>query len=142
MLTSWLEGFAKLHSFKMRGSEVLYSGAMLRSPNYVASVEAGELVPMITLNKFNTEEEEWSWWESLQILVKTFQMEEGGNNNPALWRIGPEDEGVYLAVTDAKVATRYDHSFEGRCQLHNCCTCLQHSSKDKESYLLLQVQYI
>ena len=121
MLTSWLEGFAKLHSFKMRGSEVLYSGAMLRSPNYVASVEAGELVPMITLNKFNTEEEEWSWWESLQILVKTFQMEEGGNNNPALWRIGPEDDGVYLAVTDAKVATRYDHfHLKAGAKLHNC----------------------
>ena len=41
IMTSWLEGFAKLHSFKMRGSEFLYSGAMLQSPNYVASVEAG-----------------------------------------------------------------------------------------------------
>ena len=40
-MTSWLEGFAKLHSFKMRGSEFLYSGAMLQSPNYVASVEVG-----------------------------------------------------------------------------------------------------
>ena len=41
IMTSWLEGFAKLHSFKMRGSEFLYSGAMLQSPNYVASVEVG-----------------------------------------------------------------------------------------------------
>ena len=33
VLTSWLEGFAKLHSFKLSGSSVLFSGAMLRSPN-------------------------------------------------------------------------------------------------------------
>ena len=107
MLTSWLDGFAKLHSFKMKGSEILFSGAMLKSPNYVASVEAGELVPMITLNRFETEEEEWSYWELAQIMMKTFMMDEGGNNNPALWRIGPQDDGIYLAVTDAKVATRH-----------------------------------
>ena len=52
VLTSWLDGFAKLHSFKMSGSEILFSGAMLQSPNYVASMKAGELVPMITLNTF------------------------------------------------------------------------------------------
>ena len=68
-MTSWLDGFAKLHSFKMKGSEVLFSGAMLKSPNYVASVEAGELVPMITLNRFETEEEEWSYWEDVSGLV-------------------------------------------------------------------------
>ena len=108
VLTSWLDAFAKLHSFKMSGSSVLYSGAMLKSPNYVDSVEKGELVPSITLNKFNTDEEEWTWWELLQIIYKSMvTMDESGNNNPALWRIGHEDDGVYLAVTDAKVATRY-----------------------------------
>ena len=79
---------------------------MLQSPNYAASVEAGELVPQITLNKFSSEEEEWSWWEKLQIFYKMLRMDEFGNNNPALWRIGPQEDGVYLAVTDAKVATR------------------------------------
>ena len=92
----------------MSGSSILYSGAMLKSPNYVDSVEKGELVPSITLNKFNTDEEEWTWWELLQIIYKSMvTMDESGNNNPALWRIGREDDGVYLAVTDAKVATRY-----------------------------------
>ena len=38
----------------MSGSEILFSGAMLQSPNYVASLEAGELVPMITLNTFRS----------------------------------------------------------------------------------------
>jgi len=111
VLTSWLDGYAKLHSFKMSGSSILYSGAMLKSPNYVDSVEKGELVPSITLNKFNTDEEEWTWWELLQIIYKSMvTMDESGNNNPALWRIGPENEGIYLAVTDAKVATRFNIS--------------------------------
>ena len=47
VLASWLEGFAKLHSFKLAGRSLLYSGAMLASPNYVASVEQGELVPQV-----------------------------------------------------------------------------------------------
>ena len=54
----------------MSGSHILFSGAMLQSPNYVASVAAGELVPMITLNKFRTEEEEWTWWDKLEIIYK------------------------------------------------------------------------
>ena len=36
VLNSWLEGFAKLHSFKMDGANILYSGKMLESPNYLA----------------------------------------------------------------------------------------------------------
>ena len=89
------------------GSNVtVHSGKMLESPTYLASVAAGELVPQITLNKFSSEEEEWSWWEKLQIFYKMLRMDEFGNNNPALWRIGPQEDGVYLAVTDAKVATR------------------------------------
>ena len=36
ILNSWLEGFAKLHSFKMDGTNMLYSGRMLESPNYSA----------------------------------------------------------------------------------------------------------
>ena len=39
------------------------SGKMLESPNYLASVAAGELVPQLTLNRFSSPEEEWSWWE-------------------------------------------------------------------------------
>ena len=107
-MTSWLDGFAKLHSFKMSGPQVLYSGKMLEPPNYLASLEAGELVPQLTLNKFATEEEEWTWWEKLVIFYKMLKMDEFGNNNPALWRIGPDsiEDGIYMAVTDGKVATR------------------------------------
>ena len=46
-MTSWLDGFAKLHSFKMSGGNILFSGKMLEPPNYLASVEAGELVELV-----------------------------------------------------------------------------------------------
>ena len=94
----------------MSGSNILYSGAMLQSPNYVASVKAGELVPMITLNRFRTEEEEWSLWDKFVILYKIMAGTEHGNSNVQLWRIGPQEDGVYLAVTDGKVATRFNIS--------------------------------
>jgi len=109
-LNSWLEGFAKLHSFKMSGDQVLYSGKMMESPNYMASREMGELVPMLTLNKFANPEDEWTWWEKLQILSKAFTGDTYGNNNPALWRIGPKDDGIYMAVTDSHTPTQFNLS--------------------------------
>merc|ERR1712042_178325 len=110
IFTSWLDGFAKLHSFKFSGSKVLFSGKMLESPNYLASVAAGELQPMTTLNKFGSVEEEWTFVEKMIILKKTFQMTSFDNNNPALWRIGRNniDDGIYLAVTDTPVPTRFN----------------------------------
>jgi len=110
ILTSWLDGFAKLHSFKFSGSQVLFSGKMLESPNYLASVAAGELQPMTTLNKFGTVEEEWTFWERMIILKNTLTMTSFDNNNPALWRIGKKsvDDGIYMAVTDAPVPTRFN----------------------------------
>eukprot|EP00092_Neocalanus_flemingeri_P065782 GFUD01080056.1.p1 GENE.GFUD01080056.1~~GFUD01080056.1.p1 ORF type:complete len:543 (+),score=150.85 GFUD01080056.1:194-1822(+) len=112
VLTSWLDGFAKLHSFKFSGSQVLFSGKMLESPNYLASVAAGELQPMVTLNGFSNPEEEWTWWEKMKILVNSLLLTAFDNNNPALWRIGKDnlDEGVYLAVTDAPVPLRFNIS--------------------------------
>ena len=39
-------------------------------------------------------------------------MKEFDNNNPALWRIGDRslEHGIYLAVTDGKVATRWSRT--------------------------------
>ena len=110
ILTSWLDGFAKLHSFKFSGSTVLFSGKMLESPNYLASVDAGELQPMSTLNKFGTVEEEWTFMEKMTILKKTILNTAYDNNSPALWRIGKNtlDDGVYLAVTDSPTPTRFN----------------------------------
>lgn len=54
---------------------------MLDSPNYVASKEKGELVPMVTLNKFDNEEDEWTWWEKLHIIFKMFIGDEMGRSD-------------------------------------------------------------
>jgi carotenoid cleavage dioxygenase-like enzyme len=110
--TSWLDGFAKLHSFKFNGAKVLYSGKMLESPNYLASVAQGELVPSLTLNKFSSLEEEWSWGEKLTILKNSLMMTAYDNNNPGLWRIGPDnkEDGIYLGVTDTPVPIRFNLS--------------------------------
>jgi len=112
VLTSWLDGFAKLHSFKFSGSQVLFSGKMLESPNYLASVAAGELQPMTTLNGFDSPDEEWTWWEKMKILGKSLLLTAFDNNNPALWRIGKDnlEEGIYMAVTDAPVPIRFNIS--------------------------------
>ena len=57
---------------------------MLDSPNYLASKEKGELVPMVTLNKFDNEEDEWTWWEKLHIVFKMFLGDEMGGNRLVL----------------------------------------------------------
>jgi len=112
MFSSWLDGFGKLHSFKFNGSRVLFSGKMLETPLYKASVKKGELVPQMTLNKFANPADEWSWFELAQIAYKMTQGMAGAydNANPAVWRMGPADakKGIYLAVTDDPVATRFD----------------------------------
>jgi len=110
--TSWLDGYGKLHSFKFSGSKVLYSGKMLESPNYLASVEKGELVPSVTLNKFATVEEEWTFTEKMLITAKSFALTAFDNNNPALWRIGPSniEEGIYMGVTDGPTPIRFNIS--------------------------------
>jgi len=112
MFSSWLDGFGKLHSFKFNGSRVLFSGKMLETPLYLASVKKGELVPQMTLNKFQNPADEWSWFELAEI---GYKMAKGmanayDNSNPGLWRLGPSHpkKGIYLATTDDPVATRFD----------------------------------
>ena len=85
---------------------------MLESPNYLASVENGELVPSTTLNKFATEEEEWTLAETMLITAKSFALTAFDNNNPALWRIGPssKEEGIYMGVTDGPTPIRFNIS--------------------------------
>ena len=67
---------------------------------------------MTTLNGFASPEEEWTWWEKMKILGKSLLLTAFDNNNPALWRIGQanEEEGIYLAVTDAPVPIRFNIS--------------------------------
>ena len=69
-LSSWLDGFAKLHSFKFDGSNVYFSGKMVESTTYMDSVAAGELVPQVTLNKLANPDEEWTALEIGDILYR------------------------------------------------------------------------
>merc|ERR1712080_222135 len=110
ILASWLEGWAKIHSFKFNGSRVLFSGKMLETPLYKENVENGELTPQMTFNYFDNPEDEWSFWEKLQIIRKAAGGSGYDNSNPAVWRIGPAnaEKGVYMAVTDDPLATRFD----------------------------------
>jgi len=112
ILASWLEGWAKIHSFKFNGSRVLFSGKMLETPLYKENVKNGEMTPQMSFNYFENPEDEWSFWEKLQIVRKMAGGMAGGydNSNPAVWRIGPAnpEKGVYMAVTDDPVATRFD----------------------------------
>ena len=100
VLSSWLEGWAKIHSFKFNGSRVLYSGKMLETPNYLKSVKKGELVPQMTFNYFDNPEDEWSFFEKLEIMKNMAKGTAFDNSNPAVWRIGPQDakKGITLGI--------------------------------------------
>jgi len=112
VLSSWLDGYGKLHSFKFNGEQVVFSGRMLESPNYLASVAAGELAPQTTLNAFTNVEDEWSFWEKLKIAYKVLMGTAFDNNNPVVWRLGPKspDSGIYLAMTDNPNPIRFNIS--------------------------------
>ena len=69
-LSSWLDGFAKLHSLKFDGRNVYFSGKMIASSTYIDSVEQGELVPQFTLSTFQNPEDEWTYWEYLEIMQR------------------------------------------------------------------------
>jgi len=70
-LSSWMDGMAKLHSFKFDGKNVFYSGKMIESSSYKDSVEKKELVPQITLGPFENSEEDWNMFEMKEIFERT-----------------------------------------------------------------------
>ena len=67
-LSSWLDGFAKLHTLKFDGRNVYFSGKMIESTTYMDSVEKDELVPQFTLSAFENPDDEWNFYEKLAIL--------------------------------------------------------------------------
>ena len=42
-----MDGWGKLYKIQFSDGEVLYSGRMVEVPNYLESVEKGELVPQV-----------------------------------------------------------------------------------------------
>jgi len=109
-LTNWLGGFGKLHSFKFNEGKVLFSGAMIKTPLYLASEAKGELVPQMTMNKFKTAEEEWSMMEKLDIMKNMVLMKAYDNANPMVWRLGSNNShtGKYIACSDMPLATQFN----------------------------------
>jgi len=116
-LSSWLDGFAKLHSFKFDGKNVYFSGKMLESTTYMDSVAKGELVPQLTLNPLANPDEEWTLMEVGEILYKQVKqwlnvgdLKHNGydNDNPGLWRLGSVEDPIYIAATDFPYPQRFD----------------------------------
>ena len=114
-LGNYMDGFAKLHSFKLDGPNVYFSGKMVESSTYKDSVAKGELVPQILLSHFPNADDEWSIWEMEEIMERAFNQMYGDashnafdNNNPAVWRFGSKDEPVYMATTDYPAPQRFD----------------------------------
>ena len=44
-----MDGWGKLYKIQFKNEEVLYSGRMVEVPNYLESLEQGELVPQVCL---------------------------------------------------------------------------------------------
>ena len=52
-LSSWMDGWGKLYKVEFTGTgEVIYSGRMVEVPNYLESLEKGELVPQVITKLF------------------------------------------------------------------------------------------
>ena len=81
---SYMDGFAKLHTFKLNGSQVYFSGKMIESTTYVDSVKAGELVPQILLNPFPNPDDEWNIFEMEKIMERSFNQFYGDGSHNAV----------------------------------------------------------
>ena len=59
--------------------------------------------------KFDDDEDEWTFWEKLQILMKIPEFRSFENVNPASWKLdGGPNEDIFMAVTDNTVSARID----------------------------------
>ena len=87
-LSSWLDGFAKIHTFKLDGQKVYFSGKMLESTTYMDSVAKGELVPQIMLNPFVNPDEDWSLFEVTEILQKQYNQWNGDMTHNGVSNLG------------------------------------------------------
>lgn len=98
-----LDSWAKLHRFNFNDGKVTMSGRMIESANYNKSVEAGKMVPTISLA--HVLPNDWSWFEMMEGAVNGYD-----NTNVLVWKLGPQDRNVgeYLAVTDYPTAHAID----------------------------------
>ena len=101
-LTNWMDGWAKLHSFTFNGPEVTFSGKLLESPLYKATLEAGDLVPSTTLSGLTPSE--WTIAEKIEIAGMFASQTAYDNQNVLPVKLGEQ----YFASTDWPTVTYFD----------------------------------
>ena len=83
-----MDGWGKLYKIQFKNEEVLYSGRMVEVPNYLESLEQGELVPQVCLffmfgdtTFYPVEYIMQIWWRGgwMDILGKTRDSEESSS---------------------------------------------------------------
>jgi len=101
-LTNWMDGWAKLHSFTFSGGKVTFSGKMLESPLYKATLAAGDLVPSTTLSGLTPTE--WTMKEKMKIASMFTSQTAFDNQNVLPVKLGEQ----YFAATDWPTITYFD----------------------------------
>ena len=95
--SQYMDSWAKLNKITFTGGpggEVLFSGRMIESDNYVRCAEAGTIQPSITVSSLSPDD--WSLAEQMQGMLNWYD-----NTNVLLWRLGAGDtNATYIATTD------------------------------------------
>ena len=94
--SSYLDGWGKLHRFSFNEGKVSFTGRMIETANYNKSVEAGKMVPTITLA--HTLPKDWNMMQTMEGAINGFD-----NTNVMLWKLGPEDKSNGQVASDCLV---------------------------------------
>lgn len=100
--TNWMDGWAKLHSFKFNGANVTFSGKLLEPPLYQSSVAVGDLVPSTTLSGLTPTD--WSLAERMEIASMFASQTAYDNQNVLPVKFGEK----YITTTDWPTVTYFD----------------------------------
>jgi len=102
--TMYMDGWGKLHSFKLHQGKALSSGKMTETALYKMNAAAKEILPTITLAPVGPED--WTAWEEVQGFKNGFD-----NTNTHVWRYGSSKnkaDAQYVAITDYPTQTQFD----------------------------------
>ena len=91
---SYMDSWAKLNKITFSpGGEVLFSGRMIESRNFVRCRDADKISPSVTMS--GVAPEDFSMAEMVEGGLHGFD-----NTNVLLWRLGSETNATYIASTD------------------------------------------
>lgn len=102
--TMYMDGWGKLHSFKLHGGKVLASGKLTETALYKKNVDAKEILPAVTLAPVGPTD--WSSWEMIKGIKNGFD-----NTNTHVWRYGSskrKEDAQYVSITDYPTQTEFD----------------------------------